>query len=61
MTTQIYSSVSVPLRISLVMTLLLLAISIDVAAQQTPSISVRDVVVVEGNAGTTQATFVFAL
>ena len=61
MTTQIYSSVSVPLRISLVMTLLLLAISIDVAAQQTPSISVRDVVVVEGNAGTTQATFVVAL
>ena len=61
MTTQIYSSVSVPLRISLVMTLLLLAMSIDVAAQQTPSISVRDVVVVEGNAGTTQATFVVAL
>jgi len=41
--------------------LLLLATSIDVAAQQTPSISVREVVVVEGNAGTTQATFVVAL
>src|ERR1044071_1129208 len=39
-------------------TLLLLATS--VAAQQ-PSISVHDVVVVEGNSGTTQATFVVAL
>lgn len=50
------------LRISLVMiaTLLLLAMSVDVNAQ-TPSISVRDVVVVEGNSGTTQATFVVAL
>ena len=37
--------------------LLLLATSVDVAAQQTPSISVGNVVVVEGNAGTTQATF----
>jgi hypothetical protein len=36
------------------------AMATDVAAQQ-PSISVRDVVVVEGNAGTTQATFVVAL
>lgn len=63
MTKHIYSSVSLPLRISLVMisTLLLLATSIDVAAQQSPSISVRDVVVVEGNSGTTQATFVVAL
>ena len=51
-----------PLRISLLMisTLLLLAASVHVAAQQ-PSISVRDVVVVEGNSGTTQATFVVAL
>ena len=40
---------------------MLFATSIDVAAQQTPSISVRDVVVVEGNSGTTQATFVVAL
>src|SRR5689334_19264969 len=55
--------ISLPLRFSLVTisTLLLLATSIDVAAQQTPSISVRDVVVVEGNSGTTQATFVVAL
>ena len=50
------------LRISLLIiaTLLLLAMSVDVNAQ-TPSISVRDVVVVEGNSGTTQATFVVAL
>ena len=41
--------------------LLLLATSVDVAAQQTPSISVGEVVVAEGNAGTTQATFVVAL
>lgn len=61
MRTQIYSSISLPLRIGLVMTMLLLATSIDVAAQQTPSISVRDAVVVEGNSGTTQATFVVAL
>src|SRR5215208_1533240 len=63
MTTHIYSSVPLPLRIGLVMisTLLLLATSVDVAAQQPPSISVRDAVVVEGNAGTTQATFVVAL
>jgi hypothetical protein len=39
---------------------LLCAMSVDVAAQS-PSISVRDAVVVEGNAGTTQATFVVAL
>ena len=63
MTTSIYSSIPVRMRISLVMlaTLLLFATSVDVAAQQSPSISVRDVVVVEGNAGTTQATFVVAL
>ena len=60
MTTNIYSAVPLPLRISLVLTLLLFATSIDVAAQQ-PSISVHDVVVAEGNAGTTQATFVIAL
>ena len=42
------------------MMLLLLATSADVAAQQ-PSISVREAVVVEGNSGTTQATFVVAL
>ena len=40
--------------------LLLLATSVDVSAQ-TPSVSVRDVVVAEGNSGTTQATFVVAL
>src|SRR5215213_11454883 len=64
MTTHLYSSVPLSLRISLVMisTLLLLATNVDVvAAQQSPSISVRDAVVVEGNAGTTQATFVVAL
>src|ERR1044071_7917226 len=62
MTTHIYSSVRLPLPISLLMisALLLLATSVDVAAQQ-PSISVRDAVVVEGNSGTTQATFVVAL
>src|SRR6185369_15915316 len=60
MTTYIYSSIPLPLRISLVLMLLLFATSIDVAAQQ-PSISVHDVVVAEGNAGTTQATFVIAL
>jgi hypothetical protein len=57
MTTHIYSSVPLPLRISLVLisTLLLLAASKDVAAQQ-PSISVRDVVVVEGNSGSGPAS-----
>ena len=55
MSTHIYSAVFVVLS-----TLLLAATSVDVAAQS-PSISVRDVVVVEGNAGTTQATFVVAL
>lgn len=63
MTTRICCSVPLSLRISLVVisTLLLLATSVDVAAQQAPSISVRDVVVVEGNSGTTQATLVVAL
>lgn len=62
MTIHIYSSMPLPLRLSLVMipVLLLLATSVDVAAQQ-PSISVHDVVVVEGNSGTAQATFVVAL
>jgi Calx-beta domain len=63
MTTHIYSSVPLPLPIRLVIisTLLLLATGVHVAAQQSPSISVRDAVVVEGNASTTQATFVVAL
>jgi Calx-beta domain len=61
MTTHMYFSVSLPLRISLVLMLLLLATSADVAAQQ-PTISVRDAdAVAEGNSGTTQATFVVAL
>src|ERR1700752_72338 len=57
-----HTSGPLPLRLSLVIlsTLLLLATSGHVAAQS-PSISVRDVSVVEGNAGTTQATFVVAL
>jgi len=57
-----YYSVPLTLRISLLIisTLLLLLTSVDVAAQS-PSISVRDAVVVEGNSGTTQATFVIAL
>ncbi|HEY3579649.1 MAG TPA: Calx-beta domain-containing protein [Pyrinomonadaceae bacterium] len=59
MTTHIYSSVSLRVRIGLFMisALLLLAASVDVAAQQTPSIGVHDAQVTEGNAGTTQATF----
>ena len=61
MTTHFYSSVPLPLRISLVMIAILFATNIDVAAQQSPSIAVRDVLVVEGNSGTTQATFVVAL
>src|SRR4026209_17639 len=59
MTTPTYFSVPLPLVI--ISTLLLLAMRVDVSAQQSPSISVRDVVVVEGNSGTTQATFVVAL
>jgi hypothetical protein len=54
--TPVYSSVLV-----IISTLLLLATSVEVAAQQSPSISVRDAVTVEGNSGTTQATFVVAL
>ena len=63
MTTHIYSSLSLSLRITFVtiFTLLYMATSRDVAAQTTPTISVQDVVVAEGNAGTTQATFVVAL
>ena len=61
MTTHHYSSVSLPLRLSLIVasTLLLLAAGVDAAAQT--SISVRNVQVVEGNSGTQQATFVVAL
>jgi len=40
---------------------LLFATCVDVAAQQSPSISVREAVILEGNSGTTQATFVVAL
>jgi hypothetical protein len=59
---RVYSSMTIPLLIRLVSisALLLLATSVDVFAQQ-PSISVRDVNVVEGNSGTTQATFVVVL
>src|SRR5215204_10380 len=61
MTTHLYSSVPLPLRLTLVLiSTLLFATGVDVAAQS-PSISVRDAVVVEGNSGTTQATFVVAL
>ena len=62
MITTLYSSVPLPLRISLgmIFVFLLFATSVDVAAQQ-PSISVREAVVTEGNSGTTQATFVVAL
>lgn len=45
----------------MIATLLVLATSVDVAAQQSPSISVRNASVVEGNSDTTQATFVVAL
>jgi len=62
MTTHIYSSNPISLRLSLVMICtLLLATSVDVAAQQSPAISVRDSVTVEGNSGTKQATFIVAL
>ena len=62
MTPGVYYSVSLPMRISLLLIsmFLLLAASVNVAAQQ-PSISVRDALVLEGNSGTTQATFVVAL
>ena len=49
------------MRISLVVIFTLLLLATSVAAQQSPSISVRDAVVVEGNSGTAQATFVVVL
>ena len=60
MTTPVYPSVPFPLRISLVMISMFLLFATSVAAQS-PSISVRDASGVEGNSGTTQATFVVAL
>lgn len=60
MTKHIFSSVPRPLRIGLLMISMLLLLATSVAAQQ-PSISVHEAVVVEGNSGTTQATFVVAL
>lgn len=60
MTIRITSPLTLRINLLMIATLLLLATSVDVNAQQ-PSISVRDAVVVEGNAGTTQATFVVAL
>jgi Calx-beta domain-containing protein len=60
MTTHISSPLLLRISLLTVFMLLLLATSVDVAAQ-TPTISVRDAVVAEGNAGTTQATFVVAL
>ena len=60
MTTHIFRSVPHSLLISLVMISTVLLLATSVAAQQ-PSISVHDVVVVEGDSGTTQATFVVAL
>ena len=59
MTTRISAPIS--LRISLLTIATLLLLATTVTAQQTPSISVRDVTVAEGNSGTTQATFVVAL
>src|SRR5688500_17632976 len=63
MTTRVYSTVSLPLRISLLLIamFLMFATSVDVAAQQSPSISVRNALLVEGNSGTTHATFIVAL
>jgi len=55
-----YSSVSHPLRISVAIIFTLLVLATSAAAQQ-PSISVGDAVVVEGNAGTVQATFAVTL
>src|SRR3569832_1499431 len=59
MTTHIYSFMSLRVRFGLFMVsaLLLLAASVDVAAQQTLSFTFHDALVTEGNAGTTQATF----
>jgi Calx-beta domain-containing protein len=59
--TDVYGVVPRPLRISLLMVSLVLLLTTSVAGQQSPSISVRDAVIVEGNSGTTQATFVVAL
>ena len=63
MTKSTYASIPLPRRISLVVIckLLLLTTSIAVEAQQSPTISVHDVVVAEGNSGTTQASFVVGL
>src|SRR5690242_9469150 len=61
MTTHFFSSVTFRLRISLVAIVTLLLLATSVAAQQTPSISVSDALVVEGNAGTTPATFTVSL
>lgn len=60
MTKRISSPLTLRTGLIMIATFLLLATSVDVSAQ-TPSISVRDIVVVEGNSGTTQATFVVAL
>src|SRR5689334_7867296 len=61
MTTHFFSAVSLRLRIGLVAIAALLLLATSVAAQQTPSISVSDALVVEGNAGTTPATFTVSL
>ena len=60
MTTHIFSSVAFRLRISFVAVATLLLLATSVAAQ-TPTISVSDALVVEGNAGTTPATFTVSL
>ena len=62
MTMHTYSARLLHFRTGLLLlsTLLLLALSVDVAAQS-PSISVRNFAVTEGNAGTVQGTFVVAL
>ena len=60
MTTRITSPLTLRISFVMIATLLLFATSVDVSAQ-TPSISVREAVVVEGNSGTTQATFVVVL
>src|SRR5919106_2804113 len=61
MAIHIYSSIPLRVRVVTICALLLLATSVEVAAQQSPSISVRDSVITEGNSGTTQATFIVAL
>lgn len=60
MTTHTYTSACFPVRIRLVIIFTLLLLAPSVAAQQ-PTISVQGTTVVEGNSGTTQATFVVAL